>query len=493
MPISQKVIDIGSFHKKHINKLKDSNGSNFRSIGIGKKVTGGHFTNIDSVVFHVKEKKPISKLKPYEIIPDKVIIEDKEYVTDVVHCPDRIVTLDCYGTNLESWAFDHKKRFRYYPGDQDSEKRINQGIQGGVSLGQQEGGTGTLGCVVEDLSDTGKLCGLSNNHVLVKDAFYASEKSFLPELGYTIKANNIYKKGAVQPGEPLAMDVSFTPPAFDSQYGIGYVKRYDPMYFWNWNEEGEFVYKNLTDAALCSTLKHTIDTTYNPGSGGENPDDGLETKNVYVLSSDSSKQYDPLFLALFQQHYEFASSSEISNIVPGTRIWKSGRTTGLVGHNICPACIYETNVDVNVYGYNFSQFLVEVLFSDVFSFTYASLDTDENGLHTPNPLPAVILGGDSGSVLLAEFEGVKKIIGLNFAGGSFSRTSGPGSLGFACRIDHVAEALEINSFNTENINLENNGYYGDFNTWKYIVIKGLSNQSKIDEGLDGTYYQCGTV
>jgi hypothetical protein len=488
MQFSQKVIDIGSFHKKHITKLKDVNGSHFRSIGIGKKITGGHFTDKDSVVFYVKEKKPLSKLKPNEIIPDKVIIEDKEYPTDVVSSPNRITKLDCYGKNLESWALNHKKKFRYFSTDYDTETRINQGLQGGISFGQEEGGTGTLGCVVEDQVDN-TLCLLTNNHVLVKDAFYASEKAFLPEYGYIIKANNIYKKGAVQPGEPLNDSASYVPPAFDSQYGVGYVKRYVPMYFWNWDEEGNYVYKNPVDAALCSTIKYTEDIIYNPQN------DQIETKNVYVINSDSSKQYDAQYLALYQSHYEFASSAEITQIVKsGTRVWKTGRTTGLVGQNTCPACIYQTNVDANVYGYGFSQFAVEVLFSDLFSFTYASTSPNSQGLYTPNPLPGVIIGGDSGSVLLAEFGGVKKIIGLNFAGGWFSETSGPGSIGYACRIDHVAEALEISAFDATLINPDNNDYYNNFNEWKYIVVKGLSDKFKLNqEGLDGIYYQCGIV
>ncbi len=54
------------------------------------------------------DKSYMNKIKK-----DKVIIEDKEYPTDVVSSPNRITKLDCYGTNLESWALNHKKKFIY--------------------------------------------------------------------------------------------------------------------------------------------------------------------------------------------------------------------------------------------------------------------------------------------------------------------------------------------------------------------------------------------
>ena len=505
MQFSQKVIDIGLCYQKLQGKtLKDVGGHHIRSIGLGKKIVKGKFTDIDSVVFSVKEKKPLSQLSRSEIIPPKLTIDGKEYFTDVMHCPKRNYKADCYGTNLDTWASNHRKKFRYSPFGFDTDIRVNQPLQGGISFGQSEGGTGTLGCIVEDLAQTAEgeeytLSGLTNNHVIVKDAFYASEKSFLPDYGYVIKANNIFKKGTVQPGEAITGGAgpggqTYTMPDFNQEYGVGYVKRYVPMYFWNWNDDGEYVYKNPVDAALSSIFKFSKDAiAFDP----KNPENQLpDPVDLYILGTQSRRQYDYINggLVFFQNHYEFASSEEINSVTTGTRIWKSGRTTGVVGMNTCPACIYQTNLDVNVYGYGFSQFSVEVLFSDIMSFTYASQAPDSNGLYTPNPLPGVIIGGDSGSVLIAEFNGVKKIIGLNFAGGYFSEASGPGSIGFACRIDHVAEMLEIRAINTEVINPDNNNYYSNFNQWKYIVVNGLSDKYKLSgEGLDGVYYQCGIV
>jgi len=68
--------------------------------------------------------------------------------------------------------------------------------------------------------------------------------------------------------------------------------------------------------------------------------------------------------------------------------------------------------------------------------------TDDPVNYESTCVPAT-LGGNSGSALVAEFEGEYKIVGLLFAG------SNDGTYGIFCRIDEVASALNLSPFTSE--------------------------------------------
>lgn len=482
------------------NKLGQN--THIRSIGIDYKTINGQITNIRSAVFYVREKKPLSLIDKDKIIPSRVIINDIEYPTDVVEQKTRytVLTDGCWGTNISTWSADHKKRLRQYlPYDQNGNPQnasppsgtLNKPIQGGISVGQQYGGTGTLGCIVLD-DVNNKICGLSNLHVFIGDGFLASEKKILKDLGYPNKIFNLYNKGSVQSGEP-AFGGSFKPSPYNKEKGIGFIKRYTPLYYWNWDGDNNLIKHNYVDCALTALNFLSEDSAKIPGS---------QSNSNAIIWSDSTKQLNMSFTdGSGTANYPFASTEEIDSLMPGARVWKSGRTTGFVGKD---ECILEFKGEVpyiNVYGYNFSIFSVEVLFEDILKFGYRLV----NGETIPRP--AAILGGDSGSVLISDFDGQKKIIGLNFAGGADSSRAGPGSAGFACRIDNVARSLEISSFSTENLFWDPNTpanpeawttaatYFDQHQAWKYLVEPGYSDQSKIEKSVNGgptkTYYQFG--
>jgi|LakMenE01Jun11ns_1017448.scaffolds.fasta_scaffold9912949_2 hypothetical protein len=471
-----------------------------RSIGIDYKRINGNLTDIRSAVFYVNEKKPISQLNADKIIPSTVIVNGIEYPTDVVEQKIRytVLTDGCWGTNIASWSSEHKKRLRQYTAyDPQGNSQnttppsgtVNKPVQGGVSAGQQYGGTGTLGCIVQDDTNS-TICGLSNLHVFVGDGFLASEKKILKDLGYPNKIFNLFKKGTVQSGEPKG---GTRPSPYNKEQGIGFVKRYTPLYFWNWDESNNLVYHNYVDCAITSLQLLSEDSNKIPGS--------QLTQNA-VIWSDSTKQLNMFFTdGSNPSNYPFATTEEIDSLQPGARVWKSGRTTGFVGKD---ECILEFKGEVpfiNVYGYNFSIFSVEVLFEDVLKFGYRLVGSETI------PRPAAILGGDSGSVLISDFNGTKKIIGLNFAGGPDSSRAGPGSAGFACRIDRVAQSLEISSFSTENMFWDANAfaspgqweyanaYFDNPQQWDYLIESGYSDQRKIEKSINGgpikTYYQFG--
>lgn len=476
MQPSKSTVDIANLYTKFNGVLKTAGNNPVRSIGIGFKSVGGQITDTPAVVFNVKEKKPIGDLDPNKIIPKKVTIDGVEYPTDVVQISNKYYALDsngCYGTNLNSYAADHKKEFRWYaPIPESGIPASGDPVQGGISIGQNETGTGTLGCIVADLVN-GKLCALSNAHVMIKDPFLASEKLILQNSNRPIQISNIKNKVVVQPGESL---IGSSP--------IGHIKRYGPMYFWNWNNAGQFVYHNYIDAAICSLNKSATNVS------GREP---------LIVWTDSSKQFNMKFLNpdngefdIAPTEYPFATQEEIAGLQLGQRVWKSGRTTGFVGKGSSPNdnnepgwCELELtglNETAEVYGYTFSQFTVSVIFSDCLKFAYKLV----NGETAPRP--GAILGGDSGSVLITDIDGTKKIIGLNFAG--------DGTVGFACKINHVAQELDINSTSTLNMfdspdNPLINNYYDNKDQWKFKVELGLSSFKKSSLGSDQTYYQCG--
>lgn len=482
---SEHVKDIANLYTKFNGCVTGSKVS-IKSISIGNKTINGKITDIPSIVFYVKEKKPIDQIPANKLIPKTVIVDGQEYKTDVVQNSRNNYTLDsigCYNTDIDNYAADHRKKFRWYPPTESAAATGNP-VQGGISVGQTDGGTGTLGAVVADTVNN-KLCALSNAHVFVEDPFLASEKLIVKQYGFPIRVRNIKNKKVSQPGPA---DASMVGGSANKDTGIGYVKRYVPLYYWNWNGQGEFVYFNYVDASLSSLTKTTEEVTTQ--SSGNSPTAG---KSPFVVWSSSSKQFRMSFSSVEPATYPFASTEEINSVGIGTRVWKSGRTTGFVGKDECELEIIGIGASAEVYGYTLSQFLVAVTFSDCLRFAYKRVGNE------PVPRPGAIIGGDSGSVLIADFGGTKKIIGLNFAGGYYSDQAGPGSSGYACRIDHVASLLHIDSIDTSNNlfqenNLDNpyyNSYYDDVSTWKYRAVEGLSNLKEKSAGWEQTYYQCG--
>ena len=116
---------------------------NVVGLGVGYKLTAGKATDHLSVVVMVREKIPVSGLKPEEIIPQDL----DDIPTDVFEVGEL--------RPLQS----RTDRWRPAPG--------------GVSLGHYKITAGTFGCVVYD-QQTGKPLILSNNHVLANrnDAKY---------------------------------------------------------------------------------------------------------------------------------------------------------------------------------------------------------------------------------------------------------------------------------------------------------------------------------
>jgi hypothetical protein len=105
--------------------------------------------------------------------------------------------------------------------------------------------------------------------------------------------------------------------------------------------------------------------------------------------------------------------------------------------------------------------------------------SDLIGFGDSNNSPDPAAAGDSGSILYADCNGENKIIGVVFAGSQSGSNNA-----YACRIDRIAERLNINSWTGNILNFDNLSY-------KKALITG-ANQNSPSLIVDGeTYFQAG--
>lgn len=250
-------------------------------------------------------------------------------------------------------------------------------LKGGVSLGSynNQGHVGTLGFIAVETT-TQALVGVTNSHVVVLDAFYTSDRN-LNGIVENELSDNVYQNGE-----------NYTP---DPTLKIGEVLRYVPTYLSS---------DNKVDGALISLSSANISNT------------------------ESIRQYGLSYTAAMP----FASTAEINNIVAtNPLLYSSGRTSGAKGEGVCGLRILAIGTSSPVSGYNLQGTDQSIPFTNSIVFTRSS-----------SQCPYPIAAGDSGSVLIANFGGTWKIIGLCFAGSE--------TIGWACRIDDVASELGIEAW-----------------------------------------------
>lgn len=145
----------------------------------------------------------------------------------------------------------------------------------------------------------------------------------------------------------------------------------------------------------------------------------------------------------------FATSEEINGILASsTNLFSSGRTTGPKGEGNMKLRLNGSMITLSVPEYLQGN-QVNVNFINCISFV-ASASTTPNGNICPDPAAP----GDSGSALVADINGTRKIIGLVFASGS---VSGQTYYGFANRIDEIANAIAIEPWTGGTVSYSNTG------------------------------------
>ncbi len=410
--------------KDKISDLAKDSTDNCTSIGFGFKEVNGELTNERALIFRFKEKKPIEDLLPSEIIPKTITVGNKTLKTDVCQGEDRFVAYEACPSSFYSWSSNStlNPTGSTTPTQQSEIRPIKGGLQ---VRNQTKGWVGTMGFVAVD-NETDSVVGVTNAHVMTEIFFRANES------GRSVE--NVYGDDIGQPSSSVSQQ-------------IGVTKRYIPV---QGNSSGGI---NYVDGALFTIDSSSINTS--------------QSYQYYGLS--------------FTGAPEFATTEEIDDLINNNHDFYSvGRTTGAKGEGVTKLKFlsYDT-----VYVNNNLTSSTERLcrYDECISYiASANTTTNGNGCYYP------INSGDSGSALLANIDGVVKIIGLCFAGSTSGSPDGYFTIGRACRIDRVSEELNISPFTGQSIN------YSDTTTPQVHYEAGFSSLSAVT--INGNkFYQLGTV
>jgi hypothetical protein len=405
--------------------------SGVHGIFYSTKIKKGKDTGEISITHFVENKLPLNKLNPNDVIPKILIINDTKYITDVVQS-GIFKTKQCNDLTSQS-VVELKSRVRPLSGGLEISDLATwvQLPNGGWSLE-----TGTLGFLAKDNMD-GTLVGVTNAHVIIKDPFLVSERSIYNG------AYNIYDP--VVFNDPNQLTATY--PASILQFG----------------SSGGFINFNNDSIGIHKRYIPVSETQYN------DVDCALIAINKSAANSSSAGQAGlPNSFGI-----PFATSTEIENLVgSNTPIYSVGAFTGPKGVT-CPMKVYGIG---NVYvTYNKQGNSRLVLQSDVLLYKFVDSSL----------LP--IFSGDSGSAIIANINGVYKIIGLAFAGDTSRKNGQPYSThGIACRIDNVANALDISAWDGGDIK------YSDTNADHLSRIIRPANETRVSIEYNGkVYYQVG--
>jgi len=371
-----------------------------------------------------------------------------------------------------------------YPGA-TSNRAYTRAIKGGLSITSTyysqpfnpQGNTyiGTLGLVCQDIA-TGALVGLTNNHVIVRDAFYTNQRTYdYPQNEFDLVDGNgsntspfSYQSLVYQQQEQVLLVTGTN--------SIGRVIRYVPLYT-KATTLSNPTKINKVDAAIMSL--YCTSSLQDTGS------------NQIINTTSSFKQVGLDTLFPTNVGLPFATTAEIDGMIDPTSLYfnpplaSSGRTTGPKSGSLCPLRIWGIgNIDISYYKQYVST---PVIMQDVIAFVKPSVDTTYN---LANSGSAALCGfpcwhGDSGSSLYAKLNGSWKIIGLVFAGDGATEPETVASLvGYACRIDNVSQSLGIKAW------MGGQAPVVDHSTIKLVSLSG-SNDTQTLTCSGSVYYQVG--
>ena len=395
--------------KLKIQELAEQNAFNANSISYGYKFVGNVQTDELCIMFSVDQKKPISELLDSEIIPKSITIEDQVLKTDVFEA-DKTELIACNATCGQNAG-----------SNSTANRAFTRPLVGGLSVTSTNLVTsvGTLSFIGVD-KNTQALVGVSNNHVLIQDAFYTSERNLTNGVYQNEYSpiDNVYQNG----------ETGTIPP---SNYTIGRTLRYVPI------QQAS----NKVDCAIFSINQSDIDT-------------GTISSSVMQAG------------VAYTNPLPFATTAEINNLlVTNPMLYSSGRTTGPKGGSGCPLRIFAL---FTAFSLNYRKQFVYTTVGFIDQITFVKPENDPS-LSTLCNNP--IMGGDSGSALIADFDGVRKIIGLVFAASYVGVNI---VYAHANRIDNVSSEMDIEAWDGTNKN------FVDLSSIEYVTtVGGSSNKSII--------------
>jgi len=366
--------------------LYDSTPDSIMMTAFGKKVVSGTKTDEFCVVFGVEKKLSLNNLSGEYIVPRTVEIDNHIYNTDVIEVEKVEALGACYnwtgGTPpCTSLTPGGPQNVLNCPVEIKNHRSRQRPLKGGIVISVDPfQWVGTFGLICVD-NDTQSLVGLTNAHVGVgmPQAIVPNNTNNINSTSYNITGKRIIQFTEDETAS-LTNDV------------VGNVYKFFPIRSGN--------YRNYIDVATFSIRKCS------PNGTG------------FINNLESFKQLG----IPYNNPMIFATTNEINNlIVNNIPIYSAGRTTGPKGLNGCR--LFATDIFVNQ-PINFQGDVVD--FYDLVSFKY------EDNANYP------AFGGDSGSVVIGDFNGIFKIVGLLFAGST--------STAYFCRIDTIASKLGLSAW-----------------------------------------------
>ena len=457
-------------------------------VGYGFKQTDGVYTDEICIVFSVKEKKPLSELSEDEVLPSEININDNKTVnTDVIQVGE-VYTLQCSRTTP---IINPPPICEPFILTAPTNRSAFATLKGGISITsvRKANSVGTLGMIVQDIH-TNALVGLTNNHVVIGNSIKAEYQNLNPALG-----NNFPITNEINPDNTTCQPGEF---GFQPNLSFGQVIRYVPI---------------VPNGTVLPNGAQVIPTNPNllPKN---NVDAALVSVDCNKIDFNQSWKFSG-FEALMTSPLPFATTAEIDNLlVTNPQLYSTGRSTGPKGLGMpgCELRIHSVNVSQTVGGYSWHLATGNQQYN-----TAASYNPRLIAFYKPSGVPAQphclwpCAAGDSGSMLIANF-GTQvspnfKVVGLVFAGNSapsypvaggaqnvfntnFSVLYGIPNynnwLGYACRIDDVANELKIKAWTGGTAPLVNP------NSISLITLPGL-NPITATTCQNESYYQVGTT
>lgn len=414
-------------------------------VGYGLKETNGKTLDRKVIVFTVGKKRPLSEIPEEQRIPSTVTIKGEEFETDVIEgIIEPLEFIDCttYDTSFNNWDTE---------GNTPDNRSKQRPIQGGISITNytnKRGSIGTLGFLAVD-NDTNSLVGITNNHVVIPDAFLARDRN--PDV-YT-DVYFPYGNNVTQPNESGNQSET---------YKIGIVKKYKPLEF--------KPVENVSDVAAIA-----LDSTDGEG-------------NSTISTSESWKQ---LGFTGMTSAPRFATTAELDSILEDTtrEFFTSGRTSGPKGQGLTKLYCVATNTSISI-AYKRGTGSTSVFMNDTFELQARTADTPEGDwCYRP------IAPGDSGSCILTQIDGEWVIVGLLYGGRGQVRRWGNNwwysfvvNTALCNRIDNVARDLNISAWD------------GTFDTTSYsdtsAVLTYFTSSVSADPSIvvnNKRYWQAGVV
>jgi hypothetical protein len=393
---------------------------NINSVSYGYKFVGNEQTDELCIMYGVEQKKPLSELSEQEILPSEITIG--------VH----ILKTDVFEVGIAEPLVCNSNCGQVAGSNSASNRAYTRPLKGGLSITSTNNVStvGTMGFIAVH-TETQTLVGVTNNHVTIQDAFYTSQRNLFG----IIKNEYSPIDYVYQNGETGSIPT-------DPAYTIGKSLRYVPI---NTQDNGY----NYVDGAIFS----------------------LDAEDVDIGTSYQQAGVNDYSLPL-----PFATTGEIDTLLAtNPMLYSSGRSTGPKGGIDCPMRIFSLFTS-QVLTYKLQGVPTYCRFNDQITFV-----KPENDPSLSNVCSNPIYSGDSGSALIADFDGVRKIIGLVYAAGS---VGGIIYYGYANRIDRVVSELGIEAWDGSA-----KGYV-DTNSITYKTTSNGSSNKILSCG-DVNYWQVG--